>query len=248
MGALTMAGATTLTPAAPGTLIDGSKTGANGGSCRTAKFYRIIGVGGAGCNLLAAMWAEGVFEGYGPRTKLIAVDTCPDSLSYVKATNEAMPERAPINTIAIAEFGSGGNVDSARDAALKHGESLKAAVTGADVVILVAGLGRGTGSGVTPILAKMAHTSGALTVVIAVTAFDFEGAHIQTSDVVINKLRRDADLVLRFSNQALGDELGDGATYDYLFEIQQQRIAASLTSICMPLGHTSLGPGNGLTP
>ena len=229
---------------------------------RGAMFSRvaIIGVGGAGCNLLSSLRTFGVFDRFGPRTELIAVDTCFDTLSYVEATNRASPERCPIKTVDI-EFGSGASVDAGwvaawwhRDqlkgmvaAALWHRNQLKGMVAGAGVAVLIAGLGRGTGSGVTLKLATMARAAGAMTVVLAVTPFDFEGVGKQMADATVEVLRRHADLTMSFSNQALGDELGDGATIEDVFTLQQQRIAVWLTSVFMP-GHTSLGPGNGLTP
>ena len=90
-----------------------------------AKCCRVIGVGGAGCNLLAAMRNGGIFDGYGPRTELIAVDLCPDTLWHVAATNNAMPLLKPIKTLAIAECGSGGRVNAGRAAALRHRNQLK---------------------------------------------------------------------------------------------------------------------------
>ena len=88
MGALTPAGAATLTPAAFGTLVgDPQKSPIDSGH-RGTKFCRVIGVGGAGCNLLAAMRTNGTFDGYGPQTELIAVDLCPDTLLHVATTNK----------------------------------------------------------------------------------------------------------------------------------------------------------------
>lgn len=228
MGALTWAGATTLTPVAPVGLIVDPKIGATDRSHTGAKFYRrVIGVGGAGCALLAAMRDNGTFDGYGPQTKLIAVDLCPDTLLHVAPTNNAMPERDPIKTLAIAECGSGGRVNAGRAAALRHHDQFKGLLNGADVVILIAGLGSGTGSGVTPILAAWSRAAGAYTVVIAVTPFDFGGS-IRQSDNALNSLRSNADQVINFSNQALAGELGDDATLSNVFAIQEHRISSWL--------------------
>ena len=224
MGALTLAGAATLTPAAPVALIGDPKMGATGGGHRIAKFCKIIGVGGAGCNLLAAMRTNGTFDGFGPGTELIAIDLCPDTLRHVDSASTATPERAPIKTLAIGDCGSGGRVNAGRAAALRHHDQLKGLLTGADVVILIAGLGSGTGSGVTPILAAWSRAAGAYTVVIAVTPFDFGGS-IRQSDNALNSLRSNADQVIHFSNQALAGELGDDATLSNVFAIQEHRIS-----------------------
>lgn len=230
MGALSLAGATTLTPAVPVALIGDPKVGATGGGHRIAKICKIVGVGGAGCNLLAAMRINGTFDGYGSQTELIAVDLCPHTLRHVAATNKTTPERAPIKTMAIAECGSGGRVNAGRAAALRHCDALTGIVTGAEVVMLIAGLGSGTGSGVTPILAEWSRAAGAYTVVVVITPFDFGGS-IRQSANALNSLRMNADRVIHFSNQAVGVELGDEATLGDVFAVQDQRISSWLQDL-----------------
>ena len=226
IGALTLATEANLTLAALVTSIRDPKIGDTDGGHSGTKFCcRVIGVGGAGCNLLASMRTNGTFDGYGQGTELIAVDLCPDTLVHVDATNKTTPERAPIKTLAIGECGSGGRVNAGRAAALRHRDALTGIVTGADVVILIAGLGGGTGSGVTPILAAWSRAAGVSTVVAAVTPFDFSGS-IRQSMNALNSLRGNWDQVIHFSNQAVGVELGDEATLGDVFAVQEQRISA----------------------
>lgn len=226
--AMGLADGSTRAMAATAALIDDPATFDMAGIRRGgAKCCRVIGVGGAGCNLLASMRTGGIFEGCGPRTELIAVDSCPYTLLHVTGTNNATPERDPVKTLAIAECGSGGRVNAGRAAALRHQDQLKGLLTGADVVILTAGLGSGTGSGVTPILAEWSRATGAYTVVVAITPFNFGGS-IRQSDNALNSLRSNADQVIHFSNQALADELGDDATLSNVFAIQEQRISSWL--------------------
>jgi len=191
---------------------------------RSSKSVRIIGVGGAGCHLLTAMRTGGVLAVNGLRTELIAVDLCPHTLWHVEAANTAMPDRVPIRVMPIAEFGSDGRVYAARVAALRHKKSLTAAVTGVDVVILIAGLGSGTGSGVTPMLAGWSRAAGTQTIGVAVTPFNI-GRLGEQSDSALKSLYKNADQVVHFSNQALGDELGDDATLEDVFTTQERRIA-----------------------
>ena len=228
MGVVTLATGANLTLAAPVTLPRDPKIGVTDGGHRGTKFCcRVIGVGGAACNLLADMRVNGAFDGYGPGTELIAVDLCPDTLLHVAATNMKMSESTPIKTLAIAECGSGGRVNAGRAAALRHHDQLNDLLTGADVVILVAGLGGGTGSGVTPILAAGSRVAGVYTVVVAVTPFDFGGSIRQSANVLIS-LRSNANQVILFSNQASAGELGDDTTLRDVFAIQQQRISSWL--------------------
>lgn len=205
--------------------INVSVTGDKDGGHRSSKSVRIIGVGGAGCHLLTAMRTSGVLGDNGLCAELIAVDLCPHTLWHVEAANKAMPDRVPIQAKPIAEFGSGGRVYAARAAALRHREALKESVTGIDVVILIAGLGSSTGSGVTPMLAGWSRAAGAQTIVIAMTPFNI-GRLGEQSDYALKSLHQNSDRVVHFSNQALGDELGDDATLEEVFATQERRIAA----------------------
>jgi hypothetical protein len=226
IGALTLAAGANPTPAAFGRWVGDPKIGGTDGGHRGTKFCcRVIGVGGAGCNLLAAMRVNGAFDGYGPGTELIAVDLCPDTLWHVVASNKTVPERASIKTLAIGECGSGGRVNAGRAAALRHHDQLNGLMSGADVVILVAGLGGGTGSGVTPILAAWSRNAGVSTVVAAVTPFDFGGS-IKQSANAMDLLHRTAAQVIHFSNQAVAVELGDEATLGDVFAVQEHRISS----------------------
>lgn len=143
----------------------------------------------------------------------------------VAATNRRTPARMPIKTLAIAECGAGSRVNAGRAAALRHHDQLKGLISGADMVILIAGLGGGTGSGVTPLLAAWSRCAGVYTVVVAVTPFDFSGSIRQSSNA-LNSLRGNAGQVIHFSNQAVAVELGDEATLSDVFAVQKQRISS----------------------
>lgn len=226
IGAMSLANASNVNGAtvAYDTLINVPATNDNDGGHRSSKSVRIIGVGGAGCHLLTAIRTGGELAVNGLRTELIAVDLCPHTLWQVQAANKAMPDRVPIQVMPVAEFGSDRRVNAARVAALRHSESLKEAVTRVDVVILIAGLGSGTGGGVAPMLARWSRAAGAQTIVIAVTPFKI-GRLGEQSDFALKSLYKNADQVVHFSNQALSDELGDDATLAEVFATQERRIA-----------------------
>ena len=232
MGAVTLAAGANSIPAAFSQWVADPKMGGVAGGRRGTKFCRVIGVGGAGCNLLAAMRTNGTFYGFGPGTELIAVDLCPDTLRHVAATNMTKPVCPPLKTLAIGECGSGGRVNAGRVAALRHHDQLVGILTGADAVMLIAGLGGGTGSGVMPILAAWSRVAGVYTVVVAVSPFDFGGSIRHSANVLIS-LRRNADQVIHFSNQAVGVELGGDATLGDVFAAQERRISSFVQGLCM---------------
>jgi len=162
-------------------------SGANGCS---AGFCKVIGIGGAGCNIVRATWSSAVLKSAQLWPEFICVDLGDQALRHVSTANDAAPERAPIKTVSLAPFGSGGWVNGARAMALRQREVLRALVADADMVVLVAGLGGGTGSGVTPIMARFAHEAGALTLAAVVTPFDYEGVRQRKADAAIRHHRQ----------------------------------------------------------
>lgn len=81
-------------------------------------------------------------------------------------------------------------------------------------------------------MARLAREAGALTVAAVVTPFAFEGdARNRTADTAFNHLKREADLVVRFSNQALNDITGDDIDTSEFFALQNQRISLILRGL-----------------
>jgi cell division protein FtsZ len=173
-------------------------SGSNG---RTAGSCRVIGIGGAGCNIVRAAWSSAVWENADQRPEFSCVDLGEHALRYVAAASANHPERAPIKTLSLAPVGAGGWVNGARAMALRQREALKALVADADMVVLVAGLGGGTGSGVTPIMVRLAREAGALTIAIVVTPFAYEGVRQRKASTAIRYLKRETNLVMEFSNE-----------------------------------------------
>ncbi|MDD5029770.1 MAG: hypothetical protein PHH58_09765 [Rhodoferax sp.] len=196
----------------------------------SARSCKIIGIGGAGCNfVLASSRSSTVLKSAESVPEFIGIDLDLEVLNYVDADNAAMPGCSPIKTLSLAALGAAGRVNRGRAAALRKRDALRAMLVRTDVVILVAGLGGGTGSGVTPIMARLAREAGVLTVAAAVTPFAFEGeVRNRTADTAFNHLKREADLLVRFSNQALNDTTGDNIDQGEFFALQNQRIVACL--------------------
>lgn len=199
----------------------------------SARSCKIIGIGGAGCNFVQAASRSGAIPASSEWVpEFICIDLDLDVLNYVDTDNAAMTGCSPIRTLSLATLGAAGRVNRARAAALRKRDALRALLVDTEVVFLVAGLGGSTGSGVVPIMAKLAREAGALTVVAVVTPFDWEGGRrTPISDTAISHLNREADLVLCFSNQELMDVTGDGIDQGTFFDLQNQRIADSLRGL-----------------
>ena len=195
---------------------------------------KIIGVGGAGCNFIHSFRSSLDQHKLTNVTELVCVDLGMQSLPSVDILNETTVGSLSLKTISLTPYGAGGEVNAARAAALRNIDVINAAVNGSGTVILVAGLGGGTGSGVLPIIARAARNAGAVTVAVVVMPFDFEGPRIGTVDNALSYLEREVDLVIPFSNQDLGDSMGDGALLADIYAQQDRRIMAWLS--LMPSG------------
>ena len=190
---------------------------------------KIIGIGGAGCNLIAA-FLSGVERLPAHITaEVLCIDGGLENLSHVDAIAQTTQSRVPVKTISLSPYSAGSRVDLSRIAALKHLELLKSAVTGADAVMLVAGLGGGTGCGVAPMMARLARSAGAKTAAAVVAPFDFEGIRRnRNANIAVKYLQREGALVTQFSNQKLAGEMAEDISQSDFFEAQDQLIAASI--------------------
>lgn len=194
---------------------------------------KIIGVGGAGCNFIHSFRSRLDQEKFTNVTELVCVDLGVQNLPSVETLYETATGSLSLKSISLAPYGAGGRVNAARAAALRNIDVLNAAVNGAGTVILAAGLGGGTGSGVLPIVARAARIAGAVTVAAVVMPFDFEGSCNRAADTALSYLDREVDLVMPFSNQDLGDSMGDGALLADIYAQQDRRIMAWLQRISL---------------
>ena len=197
---------------------------------RTTKF---IGVGGAGCNFIHSFKSRFDTHNLTSVTELVCVDLGMEIMLSVDALYETAAGSLSLKTISLAPSGAGCRVNATRAAALRNIDVLNAAVSGSGTVILVAGLGGGTGSGVLPIIARAARIAGAVTVAVVVMPFDFEGPRNGTADTAFSYLEREVDLVMPFSNQDLGDSMDEDAQLADIYAQQDRRIMAWLKRISL---------------
>ena len=111
---------------------------------------KVIGVGGAGCNLVRAIWSAEENWKLAETIEYVFVDLGTQSMlpdQFICNAGESSP---PITKIVLAPYGAGGRVNTARVAAMRNIDVLKAAVSGLKTAIVVVGLGGGTGSAVAP--------------------------------------------------------------------------------------------------
>jgi cell division GTPase FtsZ len=117
-------------------------------------------------------------------------------------------------------LGAGGNPEVARKAARESREELSAIHYETRVVLLLAGLGGGTGSGATSIIAEVARAAGAMVIALVTLPFTFEGRRraVQAQDA-LEELRRTVDLVVVFANDSILKVVNPTTTTQEAFEL-----------------------------
>ena len=153
---------------------------------------KIFGVGGAGVALLDALNAE-EFAGAG----FAAINTDAASLAASSAT-----VKIHLETKLLRGLGTGGDPERGRALAEEQFSTLKSACDSANVVLIIAGLGGGAGSGISPVLARAAKETGALVLAFVTLPFVCEGnRRQQQAQQGLEQLKSVADGVICLPNQ-----------------------------------------------
>ena len=166
---------------------------------------KVVGVGGAGGNAINHMIARGV-EG----VDFIVMNT------DKQAINRSLAQ----NTIKLGDMGlgAGANPMAGRAAADAAREEIRGALSGANMVFLTAGMGKGTGTGASPIVAEVAKEMGILTVGVVTKPFDFEGARkTKIADEGIDALVEHVDSLIVVLNQNLFNVMDEDASLEDAF-------------------------------
>ena len=155
---------------------------------------KVVGVGGGGCNAVERMIKEGL-QG----VEFVSVNTDAQALLLSSATT-----RVRIGEKLTRGLGSGGNPEQGRKAAEESQDDLYQVLKGADMVFVTGGMGGGTGTGASPIVAQIAKESGALTIGVVTRPFTFEGSRrIQSAEAGIEKLKEHSDTLIVIPNDRL---------------------------------------------
>lgn len=160
---------------------------------------KVFGIGGAGCNAVNRMYAEGV-----KGVDFFVANTDLQALNISPVNNKIILGREITRGL-----GAGGNPEVGRSAAQESENEIREAIKGSDMVFVAAGLGGGTGTGAAPLFAKIAKEEGALTVGIVTNPFTFEGIKRKDSaEKGLKELRDYVDSLIIVSNNNLLEVIG----------------------------------------
>jgi cell division protein FtsZ len=163
----------------------------------------VVGVGGGGGNAVDRMVDAGIRG-----VEFVACNTDAQALRESLAGT-----RIRIGDAITHGLGSGGDPEIGRKAADEDAAKIAAAVAGADLVFVTAGLGGGTGSGAAPIVAAKAKEGGALTIAVVTKPFDFEGTQRQEiADAAAATLLSEVDALITVPNDRVGEVVEEDAS------------------------------------
>jgi cell division protein FtsZ len=164
---------------------------------------KVIGVGGSGGNAVNHMVNQKV-----KGVDFIAVNTDAQDLH-----NSLAKKRIHIGKNLTKGLGTGMSPDLGRKAIEETKEEVQEAVKGSDMVFISCGLGGGTGSGASPVVANIARESGALTVAVVTKPFFFEGQHrSRIANEALSALRQEVDAIIVIPNDRLLNNISKETT------------------------------------
>lgn len=164
---------------------------------------RVIGVGGAGGNAINTMIEAGV-----KKVEFVAVNTDIQDLRKCNA-----PEKIQIGAQSTKGLGAGSDPQVGQKAANEDLDKLQEIVEGADMIFITAGLGGGTGTGASPVIAELAKSAEALTIAVVTKPFEFE-ARVRSAQAEggMKELKNVVDSLITIPNQKLLDVVDRNAT------------------------------------
>lgn len=182
---------------------------------------KVVGIGGSGCNTINRIMQEGIFG-----AELIAINTDAQHLLSIKSHRKLIIGRRTTRGL-----GAGSLPQLGEMAARESTDQIREMLEGADMVFITCGLGGGTGTGASPIVAQVSKELGALTVAVVTFPFRAEGRfRKQNAMWGIEKLRQAADTVITVSNDKLV-EIVPGHPLDEAFKVADEVLTKSVKGI-----------------
>jgi cell division protein FtsZ len=164
---------------------------------------KVLGIGGSGGNAVSRM-SKLKIEG----VELIALNTDVQDLRKTKADL-----KLPIGEKITKGLGTGMNPSLGEKAALESKEEIKKILSGADMIFITCGMGGGTGTGASPVIAEMARDLGVLTVAVITKPFSFEGVQRMRNALRgIERLKEKVDSLVVINNDNLFSLIDDKTT------------------------------------
>src|SRR5215213_8293756 len=182
----------------------------------------VIGVGGAGGNAIANMM----------RADVQGVDFVVANTDAQALNNSTADRRLQLGLKITQGLGAGSRPEIGRAAAEETLDEIMAALEGAHMCFIAAGMGGGTGTGAAPVIAKAARDKGILTVGVVTKPFAFEGARrARSADTGISELQQHVDTLIVIPNQNLFRLANSETTFKEAFEMADEVLQQGVRGI-----------------
>src|SRR3990167_7783440 len=191
-------------------------------TCQQNAVIKVVGIGGGGGNAVEHMMS-GHIEG----VEFICANT----------DSQALKNSSANTIIQLGEnitrgLGAGANPEVGRRAAEEDREKIRAALNGADMVFIAAGMSGGTGTGAAPVFAQIAKELGVLTVAVTTKPFSFEGKmRLQTAEQGLANLSQYVDSLITIPNNKLLSVLGKSVTLINAFKAANDVLRGAVQGI-----------------
>ena len=183
---------------------------------------KVIGVGGSGKNAVNHMINSKV-----KGVDFISINTDAQDLHHSLAK-----KRIHIGKNLTRGLGTGMNPEMGKRAIEETKEEVQEALKGADMIFVACGLGGGTGSGASPVVARTAKELGALTVAVVTKPFFFEGQQrSKISDVALEELRKEVDAIIVIPNDRLLSTIDKNTTVKNAFSMCDEILRQAVEGI-----------------
>jgi len=192
---------------------------------------KVIGVGGCGCNAVNNM--------INANLKGVEFLSCNTDIQTLKSS--LSPKRVQIGTKLTKGLGAGGSPEMGKNAANESEQDIRTALDGTDMVFITAGMGGGTGTGASPIVAQIAREMGALTVAVVTKPFPFEGKRKMTqAETGENDLSEHVDAIIVIPNNRLLSMAGKNVPMLEAFKMADEILINAVKGISDLINNTGL--------
>ncbi len=183
---------------------------------------KVIGVGGSGANAINHM-IDSKING----VEFIAINTDTQDLHHSRAD-----KKIHIGKNLTKGLGSGMNPEIGRASAEETKAEIQEAIKGADMVFIAAGMGGGTGTGASPVIARIAKEEGILTLGVVTKPFSFEGAQRKKiAEKGIEELEKEVDALVTIPNDRLLVVAGEGMSFREAFAVSDDVLKQAVEGI-----------------
>jgi cell division protein FtsZ len=190
---------------------------------------KVLGIGGAGCNMVSWLYKKGI-----KGAEIVACNTDKQHLDITSSDKKVL-----IGKELTRGLGCGGFPDKGAEAAQESIQDIKDTVKATDMAFICAGMGGGTGTGASPLIAQVVKESGSIVIGTVTMPFSIERARIDKAEFGLQQLRQVSDTVIVIDNNRLVNIAGN-LPVQQAFAVANELIATMIRGIVETIAVPSL--------